>query len=145
VETLSTIATELPLYLPLHPRTKARMEEQHIAIHPSIYLIEPLGYLDFLWLMANSFVVLTDSGGIQEETTALGTPCLTLRNNTERPITIEEGTNILAGTTKVSILRAWGEMKRCPKTGSIPKYWDGSAAQRCVQVLRNHFFNSAEK
>jgi UDP-N-acetylglucosamine 2-epimerase (non-hydrolysing) len=98
-----------------------------------------LGYLDFLWLMANSHVVLTDSGGIQEETTALGVPCLTLRENTERPATIEEGTNILAGTRKDSILKAWNEMKQSPKAGRIPKYWDGSAAGRCVEVLREHF------
>jgi len=84
-------------------------------------------------------VVLTDSGGIQEETTALGIPCLTLRDNTERPVTIDEGTNILAGTCKNSILAAWAEMKRTPKTGRIPKYWDGNAAARCLEVLRAYF------
>jgi UDP-N-acetylglucosamine 2-epimerase (non-hydrolysing) len=102
-------------------------------------LTDPLGYLDFLWLMSNSAAVLTDSGGIQEETTALGVPCLTLRDNTERPVTIEEGTNVLAGTHKASILDAWNQMKRNPKAGRIPKYWDGSAAARCVEVLRGYF------
>jgi hypothetical protein len=94
-------------------------------------LCEPLGYLDFLNLMAGAAVVLTDSGGIQEETTALGVPCLTLRDNTERPVTIEEGTNILAGTTRESILRAWAELEANPRQGRIPALWDGQAAARC--------------
>ncbi len=139
VETLSVIAAEVPLFLPVHPRTRTRMEEQRIALHPAVHLIDPLGYLDFLWLMSNSSVVLTDSGGIQEETTALGIPCLTLRDNTERPATIDEGTNILAGTRKSTILDAWNQMKVNPKAGRIPKYWDGSAASRCVAVLRGYF------
>jgi len=139
VDALSVIAAELPLFLPVHPRTRTRMEEGRIALHPAVHLIDPLGYLDFLWLMSNSSVVLTDSGGIQEETTALGIPCLTLRDNTERPATIDEGTNILAGTRKSTILDAWNQMKRSPKTGRIPKYWDGSAASRCVEVLRAYF------
>ena len=139
VEALSTIAGELPLYFPVHPRTRAHMQEQKIALHPAMHLTDPLGYLDFLWLMSNSSVVLTDSGGIQEETTALGIPCLTLRDNTERPITIEEGTNIMAGTRKNTVLRAWSEMKCSPKAGRIPKFWDGHAAARCVEVLRTHF------
>jgi UDP-N-acetylglucosamine 2-epimerase (non-hydrolysing) len=139
MEALSTIAAELPLFLPIHPRTRARLEEQKIPLHPGIRLTDPLGYFDFLWLMSNSSVVLTDSGGIQEETTALGVPCLTLRDNTERPVTIDEGTNVLAGTRKSSILHAWNEMKQSPKAGRIPMYWDGSAAERCVQVLRAHF------
>jgi UDP-N-acetylglucosamine 2-epimerase (non-hydrolysing) len=139
VETLSLIAAELPLFLPVHPRTRTRMEEQRIALHPAVHLIDPLGYLDFLWLMSNSSVVLTDSGGIQEETTALGIPCLTLRDNTERPATIDEGTNILAGTRKSTILDAWNQMRRNPKAGRIPKYWDGSAASRSVEVLRAYF------
>jgi UDP-N-acetylglucosamine 2-epimerase (non-hydrolysing) len=139
VATLSAIAGELPLYLPVHPRTRSRMEEQKLKLHSEVHLTDPLGYLDFLWLMSNSAVVLTDSGGIQEETTALGVPCLTLRDNTERPATIEEGTNILAGTSKTSILDAWRRMKENPKAGRLPKYWDGSAAGRCVEVLRGYF------
>jgi len=145
MDTLGTIAGELPLYFPVHPRTRAKAAEHNIAIHPNVHFSDPLGYLDFLWLMSNSSVVLTDSGGIQEETTALGVPCLTLRDNTERPVTIEEGTNILAGTRKDTILRAWAEMKRNPKTGRVPKYWDGSAAGRCVEALRGFFRNSARK
>jgi len=87
----------------------------------------------------SSSVVLTDSGGVQEETTALGIPCLTLRDNTERPVTIEEGTNILAGTRKSTVLSAWSQMKSNPKAGRIPKFWGGSAATRCVEVLRKYF------
>jgi len=139
IETLSTIASEVPLYFPVHPRTRARLKDHTIDVHARIQLIDPLGYLDFLRLMSDSSVVLTDSGGIQEETTALGIPCLTLRDNTERPVTIEEGTNILAGTRKNSILAAWAEMKRKPKAGRIPKYWDGNAAARCLEVLRAYF------
>ncbi len=115
------------------------MEEQRIALHPTVHLIGLLGYLDFFWLMSNSFVVLTDSGGTQEETTALGVPCLTLRDNTEHPAAIDERTNILAGTRKSTFLDAWNQMKRSHKTGRIPKYWDGSAASRCVEVLRAYF------
>jgi len=97
IETLSTIADDVPLYFPVHPRTRARLKDYKTDVPSRIQLIDPLGYLDFLRLMSDSSVVLTDSGGIQEETTALGIPCLTLRDNTERPVTIEEGTNILAG------------------------------------------------
>jgi UDP-N-acetylglucosamine 2-epimerase (non-hydrolysing) len=90
--------------------------------------------------MSSCSLVLNDSGGIQEETTVLGIPCLTLRENTERPVTIEEGTNILAGTTKASILAAWEQVQRAPKTGRIPKYWDGKAAARCLAALKDLFF-----
>jgi UDP-N-acetylglucosamine 2-epimerase (non-hydrolysing) len=100
-----------------------------------IHMTGPLGYLDFLALMEGSAAVLTDSGGIQEETTALGILCLTLRENTERPITISQGTNVLAGTSKESILRAWREQQDRPKTGAIPELWDGCAAERCVDAI----------
>jgi UDP-N-acetylglucosamine 2-epimerase (non-hydrolysing) len=140
---LSSIAAEMPLYFPVHPRTRARLDPVRFADGP-IQLIDPLGYLDFLCLMSHSAVVLTDSGGIQEETTVLGIPCLTLRNNTERPVTVEEGTNILAGTSQGTILAAWEQMKQTPKHGRIPKYWDGHAAQRCVTVLQSYFCRSEE-
>ena len=139
IETLSTIAAELPLYFPIHPRTRAHLQERRIALTGAIHLTDPLGYLDFLCLMSHSSTVLTDSGGIQEETTALGIPCLTLRENTERPATVEEGTNILAGTRKAGILRAWRETRQSPKIGRLPKYWDGSTADRCLEVLREYF------
>src|SRR5262249_13064043 len=108
---LVEIAAELPLLWPVHPRTRARMESSDVQLSSSIRLLEPLGYLEFLSLEAGSALVLTDSGGIQEETTVLGVPCLTLRENTERPVTIDLGTNRLAGTTKRSILSAWRDIR----------------------------------
>jgi len=134
---LQVISEDLPLYFPVHPRTRVRLESQKMS--PGIRLSEPLGYLDFVCLMSNSAVVLTDSGGIQEETTALGIPCLTLRNNTERPITVDEGTNRLAGTSQESILAAWQEMKSSPKPGRVPKLWDGNAAGRSMVAMRGFF------
>src|SRR5271166_2986984 len=132
---LTTIAQSLPLYWPVHPRTRARLETNAIAITPSLHLLEPLGYLDFLSLEAGSSLVLTDSGGIQEETTVLGVNCLTLRDNTERPVTIELGTNRLAGTKKDSILAAWREMQSSPRRAQIPPFWDGQAGARSREVL----------
>jgi len=88
----------MPVIFPVHPRTQQRLTEDGIRHHPQLRLVPPVGYLDFLCLLSKSTLVLTDSGGIQEETTALGVPCLTLRENTERPITISEGTNLLVGT-----------------------------------------------
>jgi UDP-N-acetylglucosamine 2-epimerase (non-hydrolysing) len=132
---LSEISAEIPLYWPVHPRTRARLTAS-VASIPGIHLLEPQGYLDFLCLQAGSSVVLTDSGGIQEETTVLGIPCLTLRDNTERPVTIECGTNRLAGTNRQSILQAWQDSRRNPKPGMIPPFWDGSAGQRVRSVLR---------
>jgi UDP-N-acetylglucosamine 2-epimerase (non-hydrolysing) len=133
---LQEISRTLPLMFPVHPRTRAHL--QRTSRMDNITLLEPLGYLDFLCLMSNSAAVLTDSGGMQEETTALGIPCLTLRDNTERPITIEQGTNLLAGTRRETILEAWSEMRIRPKIGRIPPLWDGAAAERCLQVLLNY-------
>jgi UDP-N-acetylglucosamine 2-epimerase (non-hydrolysing) len=136
LEALDVIGAELPLLFPVHPRTRGRLESGAIGAGAALRLLEPQGYLDFVCLMSASAVVLTDSGGIQEETTALGIPCLTLRENTERPITVEEGTNTLAGTTRESILRAWAELRVRPKQGRRPRYWDGQAAERCRRALR---------
>lgn len=133
---LTVISEILPLVFPVHPRTQSRLEQIGVRSSARIQLVEPLGYLDFLNLMSGAAVVLTDSGGIQEETTALGIPCLTLRENTERPITIEEGTNLLAGTSRESILAAWASLKQNPKTGRVPALWDGKAAARCRQAIR---------
>lgn len=138
LEALDEIARRQPLYFPVHPRTRLRLEAMSAPM-ARLTLCEPLGYLDFLNLMAGAAVVLTDSGGIQEETTALGVPCLTLRDNTERPVTIEEGTNVLAGTTRESILRAWAELEDNPRQGRIPELWDGQAASRCRTALREFF------
>jgi UDP-N-acetylglucosamine 2-epimerase (non-hydrolysing) len=136
---LLDISEALPLIFPAHPRTRVRLNDSLSRTQGRITLLDPLGYTDFLCLLANSAAVFTDSGGIQEETTALGIPCLTLRDNTERPVTIDQGTNVLAGTSKASILQAWNEVKSRPKAGRIPPLWDGSAAERCVNVLRSYF------
>jgi UDP-N-acetylglucosamine 2-epimerase (non-hydrolysing) len=134
LDALQTIARDIPLYFPAHPRTLARMNGQ--ARSPHLHILQPLSYIDFVCLMSHSAVVFTDSGGVQEETTALQIPCLTLRNNTERPVTIAEGTNRLAGTTKESILTAWRDLNARPQSGRIPDLWDGKAAERCVQAIR---------
>lgn len=138
---LTEISKEMPLYWPVHPRTRLKLDSIS-ALSGNIHLLDPLGYLDFLSLQAQSSVVLTDSGGIQEETTALGVPCLTLRENTERPVTIECGTNILAGTSSESILKAWRESVSNPKNGRIPPFWDGNAGQRAHEALREYFLCS---
>jgi UDP-N-acetylglucosamine 2-epimerase (non-hydrolysing) len=136
---LSEISRTVPLIFPAHPRTRAHLNDACFGPLGSITIVDPLGYLDFLCLMSNSSVVLTDSGGVQEETTALGIACLTLRDNTERPVTIEQGTNILAGTRRSTILAAWSEMQARPKLGRVPPLWDGAAAERCLTVLRNYY------
>jgi UDP-N-acetylglucosamine 2-epimerase (non-hydrolysing) len=138
LEALSVISSDLPLYWPMHPRTRDRIDQAAILLSDRIHSIEPLGYLDFLCLQASSSVVLTDSGGVQEETTVLGVPCLTLRDNTERPATIEHGTNRLAGTRKETILEAWNQARTDKREGKIPPLWDGQAALRCHSALR-HF------
>ena len=130
---------DLPLIFPVHPRTRARLGE---ARNDRIKLLEPLGYNDFVALMMRATLVFTDSGGVQEETTALGIPCLTLRNNTERPITVEQGTNRLAGTSYESIVSAWKDLKRNPPLGKVPPLWDGKAAFRCIEAIRNAFSSS---
>jgi UDP-N-acetylglucosamine 2-epimerase (non-hydrolysing) len=142
VDALRTISEHVPLLWPVHPRTRTRLESGTIAIPDRITLLDPLGYVEFLALQASSFVVLTDSGGIQEETTVLGVPCLTIRENTERPVTIECGTNRLAGTRKATILRAWAETLASPKNSGTPPLWDGEARVRCHAVLREYFVKS---
>jgi UDP-N-acetylglucosamine 2-epimerase (non-hydrolysing) len=139
VEALSVISEQMPLFWAVHPRTRERLERAQIPLSPAIHLLAPLGYLDFLHLQAKCLVILTDSGGIQEESTVLGVPCLTLRENTERPITVECGTNRLAGTTTESILQAWRESRETPKQGIIPPLWDGKAGERCREAIVSFF------
>jgi len=130
---LDQLATDLPLIFPVHPRTRANIEQ--LRLHEDIRLLDPLGYLDFLALEAQSRLVLTDSGGVQEETTALGVPCLTLRDNTERPITVEHGTNTLVGRDPARIVGAAHEILRDGVTPRCPPLWDGHAAERIADVL----------
>lgn len=134
---LTAIADELPIVFPIHPRTKTRLKEFGIEVPLTVKLVEPLGYRDFLQLWSNARLVLTDSGGLQEETTALGIPCLTLRDNTERPITIEQGTNQLVGREPAFIIFSAFEILNGEPTqqSRIPDLWDGRAAERIVDVL----------
>jgi UDP-N-acetylglucosamine 2-epimerase (non-hydrolysing) len=134
---LSEIARELPVVFPAHPRTQARMREFGINLPANVRVIAPLGYLDFLRLWSNARIVLTDSGGLQEETSALGIPCLTLRENTERPVTIEQGTNRLVGRDPARIAGAFREVlsEGSAYAGRTPELWDGHAAERIVESL----------
>jgi UDP-N-acetylglucosamine 2-epimerase (non-hydrolysing) len=137
---LAQIQVSLPILFPAHPRTMKRVREfgfeQRVKAMPNLQLMEPLGYLEFLNLMTNACLVLTDSGGIQEETTILGVPCLTLRENTERPVTITNGTNVLVGTDPVQMVgeaRAVIDGKR--QRTHRPELWDGQAAGRIVDAI----------
>jgi len=131
---INAIAEHISILFPAHPRTAQRLAG--IYLHDRVRVIEPLGYLAFLGLMARSRLVLTDSGGIQEETTVLHVPCLTLRENTERPITCEMGTNILAGTEPDEIVHhAMRALNAPPPTNRVPEKWDGSAGGRIADVL----------
>jgi UDP-N-acetylglucosamine 2-epimerase (non-hydrolysing) len=133
---LTALAGHIPVVFPVHPRTRERLAGIGRPPGRGPRLLEPLGYLDFLGLMEASRFVLTDSGGIQEETTALGVPCLTLRRNTERPVTIAEGTNRLLGDDPNSILPAARSLLAGPPPPSrCPALWDGRAGTRIAQVL----------
>ena len=135
---VARIQADIPIVFPVHPRTRRRLEALAplLPAMPALRLADPLPYLDFLQLTANARCVLTDSGGIQEETTALGVPCLTLRQNTERPITVTKGTNRVIGTDEETIYQSWREVAdgQWPR-GELPELWDGKAAGRIVQVL----------
>ena len=150
LEVLNDIGRELPVLFPVHPRTRERLDrfgltrfartawthEELLHKHACVLLAPPIAYLDFLHLMSEATFVLTDSGGIQEETTALGVPCLTLRDNTERPITVSQGTNQLIGSDPEKILPAVKAILRGEtKPGRVPDLWDGAAAQRIIAIL----------
>ena len=162
LEGVEDIARELPIVFPMHPRTRADAEafgfldrlamvgrnpRETGRLSSAILAIEPLGYLDFLRLLSGASVVMTDSGGIQEETTILGVPCVTLRNCTERPVTIQHGTNVLAGTRKEDIIvRTRAQLDRRSSCVPVPPpLWDGKAAQRIVEVLLNNGVAGNEK
>lgn len=133
VSALSTIGKTLPLVFPVHPRTRQAMAA--LDVPESLRLIEPLGYLDFLALQDAARVVFTDSGGVQEETTALGVPCLTLRTTTERPITIDEGTNRLVGLDPTTIVDAAHDVLAHGVEPRRPALWDGAASDRIIDVV----------
>jgi UDP-N-acetylglucosamine 2-epimerase (non-hydrolysing) len=141
LDALAQIQARLPILFPAHPRTVKRIEEfgfeGRLMIMPGLRVTEPLGYLEFLNLMANARLVLTDSGGIQEETTILGVPCLTLRENTERPATVMQGTNTVVGSDPQRIVvEALAVLDGKGKAGEVPELWDGRAAERIVEMLR---------
>jgi len=140
LDAFEVIEKDLKIVFPIHPRSRKMIEtfglQQKVEAMKNLMLLEPLGYLDFMKLMHNARLLLTDSGGIQEETTYLGIPCITMRENTERPVTVEVGTNILVGADTERIIK---ETKNIldgnAKKGQIPELWDGRAAQRIVKII----------
>ncbi len=143
LDTIQSVSTRVPVVFPLHPRTKARIEAlgdpgRAFLDSSTVFVLDPVGYLESLALQKNARLVMTDSGGLQEETTALGIPCLTIRENTERPVTVTEGTNTLVGTD-MALLSA--EVDRVlagkGKAGRIPENWDGCAAERIADLMTN--------
>jgi len=144
LRTLDAAAMRLPLVFPVHPRTRARLKDCGVDLPAERWtLTDPVGYLEFLSLQSEARVVLTDSGGVQEETTALGVPCITLRDNTERPCTVTSGTNRIAGTTPEGILRAFDLCMKLQASDRLrpplPNLWDGHAADRVAAILVRAF------
>jgi len=153
ITALTEISKRIPIIFAVHPRTRKQIEAfkfQHYFVNLTnnespitnnrVHLVDPLGYLDFLNLMIHSKFVMTDSGGIQEETTVLGIPCLTLRDTTERPITISQGTNVLVwNDTQKIIDEAFKIIDSQGKKGNCPEMWDGKAAERIVDILATNF------
>ena len=140
---LGEISRDIPIIFPVHPRTRQKIHDFGLdnlfassTVETGLRLIDPLGYLDFMHLMSEARFVLTDSGGIQEETTVLGIPCITMRESTERPITVTEGTNVVVGTDEQKILNECQKILNGEgKHGNIPELWDGGAAKRIVDII----------
>ncbi len=133
---LNKLSSDLPLIFPVHPRTRQKWAEQLAHANSNLRMIEPQGYLQFLALQKHAALVITDSGGIQEETTFLGTPCFTLRENTERPITITNGTNVLIGRDWEKLEQGFHDaLNGKHKHGAQPPLWDGKASQRIAEIL----------
>ena len=136
LEAVSVVAAQMPVVFPVHPRTRNRLAE--FGLEPAlkgVILTDPLSYIDFLSLTSHARLVLTDSGGLQEESTALGIPCLTLRENTERPITVTHGTNRVVGTQTADIVRGFESALTTTWEGKVPELWDGHAAERIAGVI----------
>ena len=137
VSALNEIAKKVPIIFPVHPRTRKMAEQFGIEFSERITLLPPLGFKESLFLWRDAAAVLTDSGGLQEETTALGVPCVTIRDNTERPITVDIGTNVLAGTTREGILKAYEESLKKKIGAAVPPKWDGKASERIWKAMLN--------
>jgi UDP-N-acetylglucosamine 2-epimerase (non-hydrolysing) len=134
-ESLLEISGDIGVVFPVHPRTRQRLTEFDMDLS-NLHLLEPLPYVEFLALQVHAAVVITDSGGIQEETTYLGIPCLTMRENTERPVTVSLGTNVLVGGDRIKLkLELSKVINGRPKRGTIPELWDGCAGKRIAKIL----------
>lgn len=143
LQCLHDISQDIQVVFPLHPRTRNNMQRfgmlEGLIANPAIIVAEPQGYLDFLNLIQDATLAITDSGGIQEETTVLGIPCITLRENTERPVTVTVGSNYLIGTDPEKILHTAKEiLSGLSKKGKIPQYWDGQAGKRIIEILASY-------
>jgi UDP-N-acetylglucosamine 2-epimerase (non-hydrolysing) len=146
LDALDIVQRDMPVIFPVHPRTRNRLGEfglgDRVEAMSNLRLIDPIGYLDFQQLVSSARIVLTDSGGIQEETTALGVPCLTLRANTERPVTVSHGTNRLVGMDPQAIVKAYREAMSDTRPARTPPFWDGHAAERIVRVILDRYAES---
>ena len=134
-EAIGIVAEKMPVIFPVHPRTRKKIDEFGMELPGNIVQLPPLGFRESLWFWKDAQVVFTDSGGLQEETTALRIPCVTIRENTERPVTIEVGSNVLSGISTESILAAYGQAMEKGKTSGIPEKWDGKASERIWNIL----------
>jgi UDP-N-acetylglucosamine 2-epimerase (non-hydrolysing) len=135
VTAINGIAEHIPILFPVHPRTKKMADQFNIEFSERVILLPPLSFKESLFLWKDAEVVFTDSGGLQEETTALRVPCVTIRENTERPITVQIGTNVLAGTSREGIWNAYRESLEKKAHASVPPRWDGRAAERIWSIL----------
>jgi UDP-N-acetylglucosamine 2-epimerase (non-hydrolysing) len=147
MKVISEVSLKLPVIFPVHPRTQQKIAAAGLLkdLSPErVIMLPPVSYLEMLGLMQAAKLVLTDSGGLQEETTALGVPCITLRENTERPITVTEGTNTIVGTDPLKIMQCVDEVLQTGgKSGRVPEYWDGQAAKRIVtEIIRRYLPNN---
>jgi UDP-N-acetylglucosamine 2-epimerase (non-hydrolysing) len=137
IASLNNVAETAPCLWPLHPRTRKQLDNITPKLHDRLFIIDPLGYLEFMGLQRDAAAVITDSGGIQEESTFLGVPCLTVRDNTERPITIEQGTNRLVGTEYSNIPEIVKEVIVEKSVPRVPELWDGKSSERIANVLQS--------
>lgn len=144
VDALHAVASDVPVILPLHPRGRSRLEAAGLLAHRGVRVLHPLGYVEFLSLVRGAALVVTDSGGVQEETTILGVPCLTLRPNTERPVTVSHGTNRLATVATLAETVRCALVAGAPVNGPVPPLWDGNAAERIADVVERFLMESSD-